>query len=114
DVTAADVTAGEVAPVAASSPEAEVTATETVEPVSEAHAAEARDTAKPSGLNGSSAEPLAAADLESAGFQLVESRSAPADVTDEAAPVRLGRSRKRRAPAAGEPLQQVETQDGVG
>ena len=46
--------------------------------------------------------------LESAGLQLVETRSA-APTTAEQSPVRLGRPRKPRASTAQEPLQQVET-----
>ena len=48
--------------------------------------------------------------LESAGLQLVETRSA-APVTVEEPPVRLGRARKPRHTVAEEPLKQVETQE---
>ncbi len=47
--------------------------------------------------------------LESAGLQLIETRSTPA-VVEDAPPVRLGRPRKpRNSEAKQEPLQQVET-----
>jgi len=64
-------------------------------------------------LNGGSAEPARAVALESAGLQLIETRQEAGNNTVVAdTPVRLGRVRKPRAAAAGEPLQQVETQGG--
>jgi len=64
-------------------------------------------------VNGSSAEPKEiAAALESAGLQLVETRSDTRDIIVTEPPVRLGRVRKPRSVVATEPLQQVETQSG--
>jgi len=60
-------------------------------------------------LNGSSAPTSRQTMLESAGLQLIETRSQPGSITVEEAPVRLGRSRKPRAATVNEPLQQVET-----
>ena len=87
----------------------------TAETASESDRAEAPAAAEeaPRALNGTTAEPQKVAEaLESVGLQLVETRSATRDIIIDEPPVRLGRVRKQRSVAAGEPLQQVETQSG--
>jgi len=88
--------------------EAVFPATETASPTLEAAVPVEEVAASPLNGSGPSIRPEV---LESAGLELVETRSNVGAPKVEEPPVRLGRVRKPRNTASAEPLQQVETQD---